>query len=145
MRKGQLLVEVMIAVSIVIVAIVGVVQVANRSVNNSGSAKRQSEATTYGTEAIEWVVVQKDLSGWETFVSRANNTYCFSATPPTGWPSTGACTAGQLIGTPAQYKRDLVLTLVAPDNKEIRIDATVSWNEGGRTVSSKQSRTVGRY
>lgn len=146
MRKGQLLIEVMIAVSVAVVAIVGIVQVANRSVNNSGAARRQSEATTYGTEAIEWIVAQKDIGGWGSLVSHANNTYCFNVSPPdSNWPGTGSCSSGQLIGSPAQYLRQVVLTLIGPDNKEVRIDATVSWNEGGRTVSSRQSRTVGRY
>jgi Tfp pilus assembly protein PilV len=142
MKKGQLMIEVIIAISVAMVAIVGLVQVATRSVNNSGSARRQSEATTYGTEALEWVVAQKDLKGWEDFEDKAG-TYCFGVSPPGDvWPEQGDCDEATL-GNPVQYTRTVNVSNISAN--EMGVDVTVSWNEGDRVVSSKQSRTVGRY
>lgn len=151
MRKGQLLVEVLIAISVAMVALVGLIQVSNKSINNAGFARRQAEATTYGSELMEWIVTQKNISGWEGFVTHSSGAsgtpYCFTASPPTAWPGIGSCTSSNVVvvaspATTTQYVRQA--NLITGVN-EILVSVTVTWTEGGRTVSSKQDRTIGRY
>ena len=122
LRSGQILVELMLALAVVAMGMIGLVQVSTRSINNADFSKNQSEATNYASAAIECARAQRSALGWQTF---------FAA------PTIGTC--GTL---PSNYTRDVKFT---PSGSEVKIDVTVSWESNGKTFSSKQSTIFNQY
>jgi len=116
MHKGQILVELMMALAVVAMVMIGLVQVSTRSINNADFSKNQSEATSYATAAIECAMAQRSALGWQVFFAD---------------PTIGAC--GTL---PSNYTRDVKFT---PSGSEIKVDVEVFWEANGKTFSSKQS------
>ena len=68
-NKGQSLFEVLIALSIMAVIIVGLINVTTISVRNTTFSRNNSAATRYAQEAAEWLRGQRD-AGWNTFVAQ---------------------------------------------------------------------------
>ncbi len=150
LRRGQMLVEVVIAISVAVLAILGLVSVTTKSVNNSAAAKRQVEATTFGTEVMQWIVAQRDISGWNAVAAKATvsgQQYCFPTSlvnkTMNDWPTPGPC-VGYQLGSPPGFNRDVTLTLTVPA-QEVQVDVVVSWIEGSRLVYSKLSQTLDNY
>jgi len=122
MLKGQILVELMMALAVVAMVMIGLVQVSTRSINNADFSKNQSEATSYATAAIECAMAQRSALGWQVF---------FAA------PTIGAC--GTL---PSNYTREVKFT---PSGSEIKVDVEVFWEANGKTFSSKQSTVFTQF
>lgn len=150
-NPGQLLVEVMIAVAVVMVGLLAIMQISRKSVNNTGFSEKQAVATTYASEAVEWVRGQQTILGWKDISAKSNSTglaYCLNASNLT-WPATtGACPGYTLENL---YKRNLTLKSsdigVVPT---ILVTVTVSWQEGSRTSDANvpkvtQDTTLVKY
>ena len=142
LKTGQALVEAVAAFAIVMIVLVGLLQLSNRSVTNSGEASRQALATTYVTEGLQWVKDQR-LSGWPGFKAYCGNTipcshtYCLNQLT---WSVSGTCTSGNVGNT--EYQRLLQLNGANPLGKdEITATVTVSWEEAGRMVTARQTFT----
>jgi|SRR3989344_1337147 len=146
MRVGQAVVEVLIAMGIVTVALLALIQVATRSVSNSGQSKRQSVATAYAQEGLEWIKRQRSVVAWSNFYDNGNlSPYCLN-TIPAAWDawSTGACGSATIAGT--EYTREARLTAsVVGGNQQLAAVVEVRWSEGGRTSSSRQETYFLRY
>lgn len=122
MRNGQMLVELMLALAVVAMVMIGLVQVSTRSISNADFSKNESEATSYASAAIECAMAQRSAMGWQAF---------FAA------PTIGSC------GTvPNNFTRDVKFT---PSGSEIKVDVTVSWEANGKTFSSKQSTVFTQF
>lgn len=78
--RGQSLFEVVFAVSIAAVIIIGVLSLVPRLVSNSDFSKNNALATKYALESTEWIRQQRDKETWNTFYSRASDSpgsdYC---------------------------------------------------------------------
>ncbi len=143
-KKGQILLETLIAFSIAVVVLIAVMNLATRSVNNSGVSDRTSEATSYADQGINWVKSQVVLS-WSDFNDSftSGSHYCLqtlSNWTPSPTPAAGSCGTGQEIsGT--QFFREAVLFKLTDSNLRNYIEATVTvtWTEGMNT------KTVSRY
>lgn len=136
-KPGQVLTELVIALSVVIIGVMALVQLATKSISNAGYSKHQSVSTSYGSSATDWVRKQRDTLGWDAFASKAGQTYCINNL---AW-TTGSCGTGQ-IGTTG-FSREVTLSSLPPDKLEAVI--TVKWTEGIKPYSSKQSTIFGRY
>ena len=122
LRSGQILVELMLALAVVAMVMIGLVQVSTRSISNADFSKNQSAATSYTSAAIECAMAQRSALGWQAF---------FAA------PTIGTC------GTvPSTFTRDVTFI---PSGSEIKVDVTVSWEASGKTFSSKQSTVFTQY
>lgn len=140
------MVEAAIAFGVVVVVLVALLQLSNRSVNNSGTASRQALATAYVTEGLQWVKQERTNVAADGFAGLVKR--CGPIVGPTcgaafclnqlGWNS-GACAAGSTIpGT--EYARNL--TLVGGDSGgkfQLTATVTVSWWEDSRMVTADQS------
>ena len=59
-------------------AIVALVQITTKSLSNAGFSKSKSGATAYAVAAAEWLRNQRASLGWDTFSSKAGQTYCLN-------------------------------------------------------------------
>lgn len=109
MKKGQSLFEVVFAVAIVALLLVGVVALTTTSVRNSTFSRNTSLANGYAQEAVEWLREERDES-WDTFRSHATPaTLNWCLTEPLTWSSSSACGSTDYIASTI-FIRDLTFT-----------------------------------
>lgn len=141
-QEGQTLIEVIVAVGLVVLVLLTLVSALTLAIRNNQFAKDQVLARNRSRETLEWLRNMRDQMGWDSFyaVITADGSlvdYCLPSLPsdPTGFTAlgNGACTSTQVISS-TSYVRDLVLTVVAPD--EIDATVTIEWVQGGKTHSS---------
>lgn len=132
MRRGQMLLEMVVAVGVVTVALTVLVQVVSKALSLSGSAKFQTEATGYATEAMEWIKGQR-VVGWANIDK--NNTYCLETL---SWVA-GTCSGYNLGG---KYKREAIINNTAG---YVTAEVDVKWQESGRTPKASQTTYFYRY
>lgn len=136
-QKGQSLFEVVIAIFIISMIIVGVVSVSTSSLSNSIFSRNKTLAGRYSQEAIEWLRSQrdKDISGFVAKTS-SNTDYCLQNLE---WTNTGLCGAAELISN-TLFKRQMEFSTSVLSNKNI-IEATVvtSWNDSRGYHESRYS------
>ncbi len=136
--------EALVAFAIAMVALLGLAQVTNKSVGNSGLSKRQSEATAYASRVVEYLRDQKNTQGWSGLKSSySGSNYCYDGSTLnalascviTGTEFTSTVTVAYVTPTPP-----------GPAGSEImKISSNVSWVEGGLTHFAKQSAELVKY
>lgn len=141
-KKGQILVEMMIALGMAVVGLLSLVIVANKSIANSGFAKRQMQANGYTTQIIEYVRNQKELLGWEAFQANYSGNRCFNGTNIAASPSCSI--SGTEFTSSVRINFDRI-TPPATGIDRMRVEAEVNWEEGGRTQHSRQNTQFTRY
>jgi len=89
-EKGQSLLEVVIALGVIVVVLVGLVKVTTQSVRNTSSSQNESLTARYATEVSEWLKNERDTLGWvgfkAAFISRPG-TWCLPTSPLTIHPT----------------------------------------------------------
>lgn len=71
--SGQSLFEVIIAIGITAIVLVGAISLSTASVRNSGFARNDSVATKYAQQGSEWLREQRDAD-WTIFIGNTGNT-----------------------------------------------------------------------
>ena len=144
MRRGQIILEILVAVGVATVAILALVQVATRSVANSGFAKRQSVATAYAAEGMEWVKGRRELEPWAEMQARSGQ-YCLNSFPGgLGGLVVGNCGGAVILGT--EYTRTVTFTQsVVSGTEQDAVVVVVQWTEGGRVVNARQETFFLQY
>jgi Tfp pilus assembly protein PilV len=94
---GQSLFEVLFAVAIAAIILVGVVSLSTTSIRNTSYSNNNALATKYAQEAVEWLRGQRD-EGFSIFQNHAADStiYCLDASP-FSWGNTGACSGSEFI------------------------------------------------
>lgn len=139
MRKGQMLLEVVLALAVMMLVMVGLVGLSTRSIKNSDFSRSQVEATSYANEAMEWIRSERVRLGWPLFFPKSGSTYCLSSLG--AWPVVGVCTNNFITGSRPgmDYTRQATLTTIqATTPQRVQVTATVKWDQGGKTYSAKQ-------
>lgn len=125
-----MLVEAMVAIGVAITILVAIVSLSRRSVSNSGQASRQSLATNYASEMVDWL--KKESKDWEIFKTKASvlgTVYCFNTT---SWPgASGGCAAGLTIGG-TEFVREVTLVDATATVDRITAKVEIKWQEGSR-------------
>ncbi len=67
--KGQSLFEVILALAVSAMILVGIVSLTSRSVSTSTYSKNKALANGYATEAMEYLRIQKQQMGWTPFIT----------------------------------------------------------------------------
>ncbi|MCX6757421.1 MAG: hypothetical protein NTZ44_00860 [Candidatus Nomurabacteria bacterium] len=151
-QKGSLLLEIVIAVSIITLAVIGSVAVSQKAVSLSRQSLHQSQAAFLLEEGAESVKIFRDSNTWANFsnIFTLGNTYYLSLNIPTWTTSLPTTSSGNTIGI---FTRSIVLSSVCRDASSSNIitcgspvDAgtklvivTVSWSENGLTISKTLS------
>ncbi len=133
--SGQAIIEAVLAFSIVMVVLVALLQLSNKSVTTSGAASRQALATSYVTEGLQWLkqfradkgfgkdggLLSKCMPGSVCTYHLNDLDWTNSATP-------------NIPGT--EYNRNLVMD--SQTANQVVATVSVSWQETGRTATAKQ-------
>ncbi len=128
MNKGQSLFEVVLALGIISIIIVGVVLLASSSIRNSSFSRNKTQAARYAQETTEWLRGERDTS-WETFLAKAQAvTWCL---PALSWASAinRSCHETEVIsGTP--FQREVAFSFPeGGDANTIEAEIKVYWND----------------
>jgi len=119
MKKGQVLIEVIMAFAIAVVALLGLIQLSTKSVSSSGTAKRESQATAYAQQAMEELRAGK--ANWDEFCS----------------------------DTSVSVSLDIFTITTAKncDNskKFVSVTVAVTWDENNKTKTITQQTQISRY
>lgn len=118
--KGQSLFEVVLALFVITMIIVGVVVVSTNSISNSLFSRNKTLAARYAQEGIEWLRLEKerDFSALATVADTA--TYCLDNL---NFNNIGACNGSEFIGD-TEFAREVNFTKLS-ENSKVLIEATV--------------------
>ena len=139
--RGQSLFEVIFAIAIAALILVGVVSIAASSVRNASFARNQALATRHVQETSEWLRAERDAD-WTAFSLRASaggTDWCLRALSWTSPSYSSACSASDFIGSTI-FIREAKLDLTTSDIVEATI--TVEWTD---TQGLHEARSVARY
>lgn len=138
-ESGQSLIEVMVAVSISMVVLVGLLSITSLGLTNSELSRNKTRGNEYAQEAVEWLRGQRDAN-WNTFYTRAPGTYCLNTL---AWQS-GACSAGTVINDQYDlFTRQITLTPNGIDR--VTVVVTVRFPSGERTELVQLNSTLTKW
>lgn len=125
MRKGQMLLEVVLALAIVTIVMVALVQLSTRSIKNSDFSRSQAEATSYASGAMEVIRVERNNLGWEA------------------WYNSLPASNSEDLGNGYTRTTDYAKPVGSPERVTIKV--MVTWDQGGVSHSAKQDAIFTRY
>ena len=140
-NKGQSLFEVVVAIGILAVVLVGVVSLAATSVSNSSYSKNKTRSNRYSQEAFEWLGRINERDGFFTLSDLADGTkYCFPAIVDDNVNDLKSpnCQA-EISGTP--FTRHVILDNNLLPGKEVHATVVVEWDDAKGTHDVKTSTT----
>jgi hypothetical protein len=140
-NSGQSLFEVVLAVDLVAVILVGLISAVTVGLANAQFSRNKAQATKYAQEAVEWLRSQRDGS-WPTFYAKAGSLplglkYCLDAdlSSLAAFPTSGSCAsqgAGPINDQFKLFYREVSLLPTAVGH--VGINITVTWAQGARTT-----------
>ena len=91
-ETGQSLFEVIFAIAIAALIMIGVVALGSKTIRNTSFSRNQAIATNYNQESIEWLRGERD-AGWDFFISQTalSNSWCLKELSWTGSTDSSAC------------------------------------------------------
>lgn len=138
--KGQSVLEVLIAATLIAIAFISLLSLNNHSIRTSGYSRNQTTATTYTTQAVDWLRNQRTLWGWETIADKFNTdagvsataTYCLLSLPTTIAEFTallpGDCDTTDVI-TGTIYSRTITVDTSDISNKSLKVKVNTTWQD----------------
>lgn len=134
-RNGFSLIEVLVFVSILSLFFVAAMTVAVFSLRSMKTAQYKILATHLAEESVEWVKSQKD-SSWTQFITYDTSgglgtTYCLASLD---WSSKFSC-PDYTLGTPAIFKREILITNSGTPVSQVNTIITVSWSDTNKEES----------
>jgi Tfp pilus assembly protein PilV len=125
MIKGQSMFEVVLALFIMALIIVGVVFLSTSSIANSAFSRNKTIAGRYSQEAIEWLRGQRD-SNPALFITNATGTWCLSNLSFTSHIACGSST----FVTGTIFKRQVIFTEDGSTTDTIiKAEVQTSWTD----------------
>ncbi len=135
-KKGQMMVEVMIALSIVMVGLLGIFTLTSRSLSLNNVVASQYIGSNLAAEGIEIVKNLLDKNAiqgrpWNEGVSTGNYEVDYASTALSGYANrailfnSGNGFYGYSFGNQTNYRRMITVETIAPD--EIKVSSSVSW------------------
>lgn len=123
--SGQSMFEVIIALFIIAMIIVGVVSLTTISVSNSVFSRNKTLAGKYSQEAIEWLRSQREVN-FSVFKTNATGTWCLSSLAFSSHSACGSSITGTI------FKRQVTFTVVT-NPTIIKAEVTTSWDDSKGT------------
>ena len=146
--------EVVVAIGILAVVLVGVVSLAATSVSNSSYSKNKTRSNRYSQEAFEWLGRINERDGFFELADLAGDSdtyldgreYCLpdmNNDDVSDLDNTPGCT-GEISGTP--FSRNVTLKSIPPDGEEILVTIEVEWDDakGNHVVRTSTTFTYWR-
>lgn len=151
--KAFSLIEVVIFIGILAMFFVTGMAVVVYSLQTMKVNQHKIVASQYAEQLSTWLRTQKEID-WNDFVSRytmvypVESTFCFNTTlaqPSLPPPGSGCAMSDYGLGTPAIFKRWVIITRRDATPSQIELDVTVEWKEGGNTYSIPFNTVVSRF
>ncbi len=134
-KKGQTLIEAVVALGAAVVVITSIAIAVITSVNNADFSKNQNLATQYAQQGMDSMRHLSE-SDWNSF-STYGGSYCTTDDPTNLTPKGGTC---QTMDSTSAFKREIDVTSepLAASNcaGNVLVKVIVSWNDGKCTTSS---------
>ncbi|MFH1308789.1 MAG: type II secretion system protein [Patescibacteria group bacterium] len=148
-KKGFTLVETLVALSIFLVSIVGIMSVLASGLTNINQAKKKMTATFLAQEGIEYMRNIRDtnvlysIDGWSDFLTETTNSGC---TTNDGCDINNnlliiPCSSGCPILL-SSFNRTIKIELNNLNSEEVKVFSTVFWNQGNSTKSVTLSESL---
>ncbi len=137
-RRGQSILEVVIATTMISIAIIAALSLANQSQKSTNYAKLLDQATAYNNQVADYLRNQKSLLGWAAFAEKLNSdasgnvaTYCLDTIPDSSTASfttlnARTCTDTDLISGTI-FLRQVTVTTSQINQGVIPITITTTW------------------
>lgn len=132
--RGQSIFEVVLAVGIVTVVLVGLIALIAIVLRNTNAARTRAEAAKMLLEAHEWVRNERDTD-WGNFYSRTGTSnWCLQTL---AWNNSGSCGTNEYV-TDKPFRRQVTFQRITPD-REVKSTVTINWtdSQGDHTVESE--------
>ena len=132
MKKGFSLIEVLVFVTVLVVFFVAAISIVTFSLRSMKASEHRILASHYAEEAMEWVKGQKE-DDWVEFTGHdaipGAAIYCINGLD---FVSAVECGTYYTLGSPAMFKRELLLENVPDSSSPDQVNATVNvyWLEG---------------
>ena len=123
-KKGQSLVEAVVAVAVVLLLVTGLIVATTASLRNSSLSKYRTQATNHAKEGMEQVRKLRDTS-WQDFITKSGK-YCLASTnewTQLGTDETCPINVGNI------FSREVTFTYY-PANETMNVLITMYWIEG---------------
>lgn len=133
-RRGQSLVEAVVAVGLISVVLVSLMSAVTFSLGNIKVGKSRAEATKYAQEGLEWLRNVRD-EDWKTFAAKAvgagPTTYCINSL---SWTLENCPPANYISGTNLVREVTLSGNGTSPaDHTKVSATLTVKWVQGNKS------------
>ncbi len=139
-QKGQTLIEVVVAMGILIMILLGLLSAVTAALSGTLTARDKSLANKYVLQGMEAVRSIRDRS-WTEILNA-------SSTPDHGLQYVGGQWTFNSISDPPATGFTRVVNLKnmdATDNDEIQVRITVSWQKGAQILSSSSGTTFTKW
>lgn len=143
-QRGATIIEILIATGVVGLVMTSAVATITVSLNATSIAKNKLTATKYNQEGVEYFRTQRNILGWETFVSLLNSpTYCLATLPAIDQGGIAnlparSCNASEFVDPQNVFQRNAQITQSSSGGENIvTISVAVTWSEGGRPQTSR--------
>lgn len=139
LRHGQTILEVIIATTLISMAVIAALSLINQSQKSSTYSKLLDEATALNNQAADYLRNQKSYHGYATLAdkitldaSTTHATYCLSSLPATPEEfltlSPGTCGPTDYVANTI-FRRDLTVATADLDSGIIRATITTNWED----------------
>lgn len=137
----MMLVELLVAMAVAAVALVGLTSLISRSVADASFFRHKTEATALAREGIEWVKSQKQAQGFAFIDGKKGASYCINTL---NWVA-GVC-SGTIPGT-TLYTRSLTLLSKTPATNppKLVVTVTVVWAESRKVYNAALTTELTNY
>ncbi len=123
-RKGTSIIEIVIATTLISIAIIAALSLTSRSQKQNSYARDLAQATKYATQAVDWIRSERDRHGYDTIYTISEGPYCLNILPSDFLVmEPGICNDNTHIPD-TLFQREINLTKTA---EAMNIVVSVSW------------------
>jgi hypothetical protein len=124
--RGQSLFEVVLALAVIALIVIGVVALATNSIKNTTFSKNKTLATKYAQEANEWLRGQRDEN---ISIFRSRVVTPFWCLPDLNWGIKNPCSAEDVVPQTLFVRNLSFLSSVEANKLIITATITVAWGD----------------
>lgn len=125
-QKGQSIFEVVLAIGIVTVVLIGIVALISLVQKNSTTAKNRAEGARMLMEAQEWLRNERDTDWANFYLQSGTQSWCLDNL---GWSNSGQCAANEFVPS-KPFLREVRFTRLTP-NTEVKAEVSIKWLDSG--------------
>lgn len=150
---GFSLIDVLVAVTILVVGISSLVALSTLVVRNQRLSLERTEANTYAQETIEWARIMRQRLSWDAFIAEliadgSSGRYCLEGALPVeiedfGLLEEGACQDQQTITIDSVFSRELVFSYDS-GQQALTLTSIVRWPRSAGQETSVEVSAIFR-